>query len=238
MGGQSPTALPKIDPGQQADVSINLTAPAQPGDYQGTWQPRMNDGTPMENLLVKIKVSADAPTPIPAVTATPQGQVPTPAASPTPTTGQICVQAYDDRNGNSQQEPEENLARGVAFTLSDAGGPRDSYTTDGMNEPFCWTDLEPGSYQVSVKPPANYSLTTNKTIIIAVNSGTKTEVLTGARRGGPAPTPTGAGSSSGGGATASSALGSAARLLLIVVAVLVLVGLGFGGAFLLMSRRQ
>jgi len=233
MGGTSPTTAPKIDAGQQADVSINLTAPMQPGDYQGTWQPRMNDGTAMENLIVKIRVSADAPTPIAAVTATPQGQQPTPAASPTPTTGQICVQDFDDRNGNGQQEPEENLARGAAFTLSDVGGPRDTYTADGVNEPYCFTGLQPGSYQLTMKAPNNYSSTTSKTMVIALNSGMKTEVSHGIRRGGAAPTPTRAGSSSSG----SSGLGSIGRVVLIVVAVLVLLGLGFGGAFLYFSRR-
>ena len=47
-------------PAQQADISVNLTAPAQAGDYQGTWQPRTSDGASMENLTVQIKVSRDA----------------------------------------------------------------------------------------------------------------------------------------------------------------------------------
>ncbi len=233
MGGQSPTAMPKVDPGQQADVSINLTAPTQPGDYQGTWQPRTSNGIAMENLIIKIKVSADAPTPIPAVTATPQGQVPIPTASPTPTTGQVCVLAYDDRNGDGQQGSDENLARGVVFTLADVGGTRDSYTTDGVNEPYCFADLPPGSYQLTMKAPNNYTSTTSKLMVIALNGGMKTDVAHGVRRGGPAPTATRTGS-----ASSSSGLGGAARVVLIIVAVLVLLGLGFGGAFLLLSRRQ
>ena len=239
MGGASPVTLPKIDPGQQADISINLTAPAQVGDYQGTWQPRMSDGTLMENLVVQIKVQANAPAPIAAVTATPQGQLPpTAEPPPTPTTGQICIQAYNDRNGDSQQGTDENLLAGVIFTLSDADGPRESYTTDGVSEPHCFPDLQPGSYSVSAKPPANYSATTEKTTVVALNGGMKTDISFGARRGGPVPTPTkvgGAGAS--GGSAGSSLLGSAGRVILIVVLVLILIGLGFGGGFLLMSRR-
>ncbi len=233
MGGASPVTLPRIDPGQQADISINLTAPAQAGDYQGTWQPRMSDGTTMENLTVQIKAQANAPAPIAAVTATPQGQLPpTAAPPPTPTTGQICVLAYNDRNGDREQGTDENLLAGVVFTLSDASGPRESYTTDGVSEPHCFPDLQPGSYPVSAKPPANYSVTTEKTTVIALNGGMKTDLSFGARRGGPVPTPTLVG-----GAAGSSLLGSAGRVILIVVLVLILIGLGFGGGFLLMSRR-
>jgi hypothetical protein len=232
MGGQSPAVLPKIDAGQQGDVSISLTAPAQPGDYQGTWQPRLSDGTAMENLIVKITVSANA-APVAGVTATPQGQAPPqPTASPTPTTGQICVQAFNDRNGDGQQDTDENLLAGVVFTLSDTNGPKDSYTADGVSEPYCFADLQPGSYTLSMKAPQNYTATTNKSMIIALNGGMKTDVSFGARRGGPAATPTRTGGSSG-----TSLLGSAGRVILIVVAILVLIGLGFVGGFILMTRR-
>jgi len=239
MGGASPVTLPKIDAGQQADISINLTAPAQTGDYQGTWQPRTSDGTAMENLTVQIKVQANAPAPIAAVTATPQGQLPpTATPPPTPTTGQVCVQAYNDRDGDRQQGADENLLAGVVFTLSDASGPRESYTTDGVSEPHCFPDLQPGSYSVSAKPPASFSAMTEKTTVVALNGGMKTDISFGARRGGPAPTATRVGGASASGGTAgSSLLGSAGRVILIVVLVLILIGLGFGGGFLLMSRR-
>jgi hypothetical protein len=238
MGGASPVTLPTIDPGQQADISISLTAPAQVGDYQGTWQPRMSDGTPMENLTVQIKVQANAPAPIAAVTATPEGQLPpTATPPPTPTTGQICVQAYNDRNGDSQQGTDENLLAGVVFTLSDASGPLESYTSDGVSEPYCFPDLQPGSYSVSAKPPANYSATTEKTTVVALNGGMKTDLSFGARRGGPVSTPKAGSAGANGGAAGSSLLGSAGRVILIVVLVLILIGLGFGGGFLLMSRR-
>jgi hypothetical protein len=239
MGGASPVTLPKIDPGQQIDISVNLTAPAQAGDYQGTWQPRTSDGTAMENLTVQIKVQANAPAPIAAVTATPQGQLPpTATPPPTPTTGQVCVQAYNDRDSDRQQGADENLLAGVVFTLSDASGPLESYTTDGVSEPHCFPDLQPGSYSVSAKPPASFSAMTEKTTVVALNGGMKTDISFGARRGGPAPTPTrlgGAGASDG--TAGSSLLGSAGRVILIVVLVLILIGLGFGGGFLLMSRR-
>jgi hypothetical protein len=230
MGG-SPTNFPKIEIGQTADVSVNLTAPAQPGSYQGTWQARASDGTALENLIVKITVTGEAATPVSAVTATPQG----PPASPTPTSGQICVLAFNDRNGDTQQDSDESLLPGVVFALSDTSGPRDSYTTDGVSEPHCFPNLPAGSYQVAIKPPSNYSATTQKVWTIALNGGMKTDVLFGARRGGAAPTPTSTGG--GGDSGISGLLGSAGRIVLIVVAILVLLGLGFVGGFVLLGRR-
>jgi hypothetical protein len=230
MGG-SPTNFPKIEVGQTADVTINLTAPAQPGSYQGTWQARASDGTALENLTVKITVTGEAATPVPAVTATPQG----PPASPTPTTGQVCILAYNDRNGDAQQDADESLLPGVVFALSDTSGPKESYTTDGVSEPHCFLNLPAGSYQITIKPPTNYSATTQKVWTIALNGGMKTDVPFGARRGGAAPTPT---STSGGGNSGiAGLLGSAGRIVLIVVAILVLLGLGFVGGFVLLGRR-
>jgi hypothetical protein len=231
MGGQSPTDFSKIGVGQEADLSVGLTAPAQPGSYQGTWQVRASDGTVLENLFLKITVTGEAATPVAAVTATSQA----PEASPTPSAGQICIQAFNDRNGDGEQNSDENLLQGVVFALSDSSGPKDSYTTDGVSEPYCFNDLPPGSYEVKAKPPANYTATTIKSFTFALSGG-KQDVVFGARRGGPAPTATRAGSGGGTGA-ASGALGSAGRIVLIVVAVLILIGLGFVGGFVLLSRR-
>lgn len=231
MSGPSPTSFPQVGVGQTADLSINLTAPAQPGDYQGTWQVRASDGTVLENLIVKITVTGAAATPIPAVTATPQGPPPTAA----PTTGQVCVVSFNDRNGDTQQGSDENLLPGVVFALSDVNGPKDSYTTDGVSEPHCFTDLPAGSYQLSIKSPANYTATTQKSVVIALNGGMKTDVAFGARRGGAAPTATRTGG--GGGESAAGLLGGAGRIVLIVVAILVLLGLGFVGGLVLLRRR-
>jgi len=226
MNGQSPSPMPTIEAGQEAEVSINLTAPTLPGDYVGTWQPRTTAGVAMENLYLKIKVTGEAPTPTPAASPTPQA----PPSSPTPSVGQICVLAFNDRDGDAQHGTDENLLAGVVFALSDASGPRESYTTDGVSEPHCFADLQPGSYMVTIKPPANYSATTPKTSVIALSGG-KQEVSFGARRGGVTPTRVSSGSSVG------ASLGNIGRIVLIVVAILVLIGLGFGGGFLLMSRR-
>jgi hypothetical protein len=224
MGGQSPVVLPKIEAGQQLDVSVNLTAPTQAGDYFGTWQPRTGDGTPMENLVVRIKVSAAAATPVPtatatpilAVTATPAVSTPettaTPAASPTPAPGQTCVQAFNDLNGDGQLEADESLLAGVVFTLSDASGLRDSYTTDSVSEPYCFEALPPGTYQLTIKPPANYASTTFDAMTVNLSGGMKADVVYGAKRGGTAPAATAVAAASSASATGGGLLGNTGRV--------------------------
>jgi len=80
MNGTSPMTLPTIDVGQNMDVSISLTAPTQPGAYQGTWQVRASDGSSLGHLVVSVDVVSATPTPAPTLTVTP----PEPVSSPTP----------------------------------------------------------------------------------------------------------------------------------------------------------
>ena len=66
MGGQPTYVKGTVAPGATYDISVNLTAPTQPGVYQGFWQ--MNDakgkafGT---KVYVGIQVVAPTPTPAP-----------------------------------------------------------------------------------------------------------------------------------------------------------------------------
>ena len=236
MGGTSPTSFPQVPAGQEAELSISLTAPAQPGSYQSTWQVKTTDGTVLDNLFLKIVVSGQAAPPVAAVTATPQNAAPVPTATPTPTPGQVCVLAFNDRNGDGQQSADENPLAGVVFALADSNGPKDSYTTDGVSEPYCFTNLPPGSYTLTAKAPGGYSGTSPKTQIVAISGG-KEDFVFGARRGGAVATPTRAGSSGGGSGATSSLLGGAGRYILAGAALLVLIGLGFVAGFVLMSRR-
>ena len=234
MGGTSPTSFPQVPAGQEAELSISLTAPAQLGPYQGTWQVRTTDGVVLDNLFLKIVVAGEAAPPVAAVTATPQSQAPVPTATPTPTPGQICVLAFNDRNGDGQQSADENPLAGVVFALADSNGPKDTYTTDGVSEPYCFADLQPGSFTLTAKAPGGYSGTSPKTQIVAISGG-KEDFVFGARRGGAVPTPTR--TSSGGGGATSGLLGGAGRYILAGAALLVLIGLGFVAGFVLMNRR-
>ena len=71
-----------VAPGQEVDVSVNLTAPAAPGEYKGFWRLRDNKGvvfglTTGNPFWVDIKVVA--PTATPTVTPSPTPALPPPA---------------------------------------------------------------------------------------------------------------------------------------------------------------
>jgi len=234
MGGTSPTSFPQVLVGQEAELSVSLTAPTQAGPYQGTWQVRTTDGVVLDNLFLKIIVAGEAAPPVAAVTATPQSQAPVPSATPTP--GQICVLAFNDRNSDGQQGADENPLAGVVFALADSNGPKDTYTTDGVSEPYCFANLQPGSYTLTAKAPSGYGPTSPKTQIIAISGG-KEDFVFGARRGGVVPTPTRTSSGGGGSGAASGLLGGVGRYILAGAALLVLIGLGFVAGFVLMNRR-
>lgn len=44
MGGASPTAIGTVSPGQEVDISVNLTAPLANGSYRGYWRIRNTSG--------------------------------------------------------------------------------------------------------------------------------------------------------------------------------------------------
>lgn len=76
LGGPSNVSIPPTAAGGTRDVSITLTAPANPGAYKGKWQVRGSGGAVLTGLTVSIVISA---TPTPAVTASPTAKVkPTP----------------------------------------------------------------------------------------------------------------------------------------------------------------
>jgi hypothetical protein len=59
IGGPASQNLPKnVAPGEQIDISIDLTAPASEGTYQGSWMIADENGQFfVNNIWVKIKVS-------------------------------------------------------------------------------------------------------------------------------------------------------------------------------------
>jgi len=65
MNGASPTTIGSVGPGQEVDVSVNLTAPATNGSYRGFWRIRnasgvflpVLNGTEGRSFFVDIKVA-------------------------------------------------------------------------------------------------------------------------------------------------------------------------------------
>ena len=91
MGGPASVAVPsQVAPGQNVDISVNLTAPTTPGKYTGYWKMMNASGTLFDSLVyVEINVSDSTTTPgtgTPTATST-SGPSPTVGAS-TPTSTQ------------------------------------------------------------------------------------------------------------------------------------------------------
>lgn len=68
MSGTSPTPIGTVSPGQEVDVSVNLTAPATAGSYRGYWRIRNSSGvlipvlggTQGKSFFVDIKVAVSS----------------------------------------------------------------------------------------------------------------------------------------------------------------------------------
>ena len=83
--------------------------------------------------------------------------------SPPPeATGAICVTLYADSNGNGVLDVGEQLVAEGIFSLVnlDNGETINSYTTDGTSEPYCFPDLETGTFRVISASPSGHTPTT------------------------------------------------------------------------------
>ncbi|NLC13269.1 MAG: hypothetical protein GX768_04420 [Chloroflexi bacterium] len=77
MGGNSPSSLRAIQPGETFDLSLEMTAPSYHGPYEGVWQIQTEKGS---LIGLELKVVIGIPTPTPTST-----QTPTPTATATAT---------------------------------------------------------------------------------------------------------------------------------------------------------
>ncbi len=131
------------------EIVISTTGAVAP---QPTATPEGSEETPGE------APEAVAPEPVeePSVVQPPsQGGMP---VSPAPGTGAVCVSAFFDANGDMfrQAEAGEMLLPNSQISLLARSGPVDSRTTDGISEPWCFTDLEPGTYILRHTAPPGY----------------------------------------------------------------------------------
>jgi len=205
----------------------------QPGSYQGTWEVRTSEEIVLGRLLVNIQVAEGTPTPDVVVAITPQVTV----ASPTPATGQICVTAFDDRDGDGKHGADEKALAGAVFRLSDANGPKDVYTTDGTHEPYCFTRLQPGNYPLAMEPPSGYVETTLKSARIGLRGSDKADVFFGVRRSAADSTSTPAINASGNTPVMGSTTSGIIQTALMVTFIVIAVGLGLVLGFASSNRR-
>jgi hypothetical protein len=167
-------------------------------------------------------------------------------AAPLPqSSGQVCVQAFDDVNGNSTRDADEKLLAGVGFTLSDDSGVKGSYSTDGVSEPYCFGKLAGGSYTVRAKAPVGYESTTEGQWAISLANGAQFDAKYGANKPGGATTGSTNPPASGGApsttstSTGGSGTSTLGRILLGGLGVIILLVAGFmAGMFVQRSRAK
>lgn len=128
-----------------------------------------------EIVISSTGAAAATPTPAatPEVAETPLAVEPTPAqanpgttigdlpAAPAQGKGAVCVSAFFDANGDMfrQDDGSEMLLPNAQVSLLARSGPVDSRTTDGISEPWCFNDLEPGNFIIRHTAPPGYVLT-------------------------------------------------------------------------------
>jgi LysM repeat protein len=83
--------------------------------------------------------------------------------------GTVCVMSYEDSNANGIRDGGESTLAGITFAVSDSTQIVAQYTTDG-NEPYCFTELVPGTYIVSWTGD-QYTATTDQTWATSVAAG-------------------------------------------------------------------
>ncbi len=158
-----------------------------------------------------------------AASATP-GPSPTPlppTITPTPFVGttEICVELYNDVNGDALRETGEPPVVGGAVSVTETDGKYSkTLNTDATTDPLCFTDVPEGNYNISAAIPDAYNPTTSLSTVISVKAGDQASVDFGAQSresGQPQP-----GGSTGG--------GGPSPLLGIFGGILLLGGLGLG----------
>lgn len=141
---------------------------------------RLNAGTVIDDFLAIGQEVIISGTPLASATATPEAQPTTPPeatepapaqtsepggaglpAAPTGNTASLCVLAYYDANNDMfrQAEGGEMALPNAEVTLVGMSGPAGTYKTDGISEPYCFQNLEPGNYILRHTPPQGYKLT-------------------------------------------------------------------------------
>ncbi len=86
------------------------------------------------------------------------GEQPQPSLPPATGAASVCVLAFHDANADMFRQDDEMLLPNAQVNLLAREGPVDSYTTDGISEPYCFRDLEPGTYVLRHTPPPGYEL--------------------------------------------------------------------------------
>jgi hypothetical protein len=131
-----------------------------------------------QELILMIVTSVPTHTPNPDVTPTPLLPTPTPFKG----NGQICVQLYNDINGDAFHEESEPLISGGAVSISDWRGQTAETgltTSDPLN--LLCKQVPEGEYSISMAVPDGYNATNETSANVPVQAGDQVYVDFGAQ---------------------------------------------------------
>ncbi|GAB4269683.1 MAG: hypothetical protein Kow0080_13530 [Candidatus Promineifilaceae bacterium] len=132
---------------------------------------------PGDPLPVEEAPAEEVPAEEAATEEAPAAEEPQPELISEPAPSAICVTAFDDANGDGlRQADSEGLLANAAISLFRGGATVATYVSDGLNEPYCFQDLEADTYQVQVFPPADYVASGAATWAVAVSDGVQIPV--------------------------------------------------------------
>ncbi len=166
------------------------------------------------------------------------------ALDPGLTSASICVIFFDDANQDRIQDGGEEVLAGGQILLTRDGAPAGQHQTGSDPDPYCFTELMPGSYDLQGVAPTGYGLTTPDQLHVSSYAGAQINVAFGAAAGvAPVEPPPADASTSGATATpagdssaANNGLPNNIGLIVFGVAGIVLIG-GMGITMLLLRRR-
>jgi hypothetical protein len=95
----------------------------------------------------------------------------------------VCVTLFEDVNVNRLQDVSELLLANGTINLTQNTETLETYSTDGVSDPFCFDELEAGEYVVVSAPPDGYGLTTAQQFRLNVLPGASINVNFGAAEG-------------------------------------------------------
>ncbi len=173
---------------------------------------------PGQNLLIAGAAASPTETTRPAVDVV--------IATPLAGTADVCVDVYDDLNGNARRDVSEPYVPGLAIHVTQTDG----HFSNAMLTPdtkdavvlkeVCFTDVPEGHYSVSAGIPIGYSPKTATTLSLNVSAGNRYVIPFAVRSA--------ESSGSTAKAASSSSAGGTSPIVALLGGVLVIGGLGLG----------
>lgn len=116
------------------------------------------------------------------------GTLPLSAQDAAPTGTGICIRSFEDRNGNAVLDTDEPPLPGISVNLATADDVIiATHITGNQTDPYCFQNLNPGTYTVIFADSANHTATTQNRGTLDLSAGQQPRVSFGAQPQEPLP---------------------------------------------------